>query len=77
MPGDGWNAWIEARYVLADLRFAVTRLELSPATKDDLGAAINRAAQELSMRQRRLEQSSPPQINSEVEMITLRSGSVA
>ena len=41
-------AWVEARYALADLLCAERRLTISPATKDQLRAAINRAAEEIT-----------------------------
>jgi hypothetical protein len=48
MPEDPWMAWVEARYALADLRWAEARLHISPATRDHLRAAINRAAVEIT-----------------------------
>ena len=41
-------AWVEARYALADLRWAEGRLNISPATRDQLRAVINRAAEEIT-----------------------------
>ena len=41
-------AWVEARYALADLRWAEGRLNISPATRDQLRAATNRAAEEIT-----------------------------
>ena len=48
MPQDPWMAWVEARYALADLWWAERRLNISPATRDQLRAAINRAADEIT-----------------------------
>jgi len=48
MPEDPWMAWVEARYALADLRWAEGRLNISPATRDQLRAVINRAAEEIT-----------------------------
>ena len=48
MPEDPWMAWVEARYALADLLFAERRLNISPPTRDQLRAAINRAAEEIT-----------------------------
>jgi hypothetical protein len=41
-------AWVEARYALADLLWAERRLTISPAARDQLRAAINRAAEEIT-----------------------------
>lgn len=41
-------AWVEARYALADLFWAEGRLTISPAARDQLRAAINRAAEEIT-----------------------------
>jgi hypothetical protein len=41
-------AWVEAKYALADLLWAERRLTISPATRDQLRAAINRAAEEIA-----------------------------
>ena len=41
-------AWVEARYALADLRWAEGRLDISLAARDQLQAAINRAAEEIT-----------------------------
>ena len=48
MPDDPWMAWVEARYALADLEWAEARLNISPAARDQLRAAINRAADEIT-----------------------------
>jgi hypothetical protein len=48
MPEDPWMAWVEARYALADLFWAEGRLTISPAARDQLRAAINRAAEEIT-----------------------------
>jgi hypothetical protein len=47
LPEDPWMAWVEARYALADLQWAEGRLNISPATRDQLRAATNRAAEEI------------------------------
>jgi hypothetical protein len=48
MPEDPWMAWVEARYALADLFWAEGRLTISQAARDQLRAAINRAAEEIT-----------------------------
>ena len=40
--------WVEARYALADLLWAERRLTISLATRDQLRAVINRAAEEIT-----------------------------
>ena len=54
MPEDPWMAWVEARYALADLRWAEGKLDVSPATREQLQAAINRAAEEIEAQLARL-----------------------
>jgi len=41
-------AWVEARYALADIFWAESRLTISLAARDQLQAAINRAAEEIT-----------------------------
>ena len=47
-PDDPWMAWVEAKYALADLRWAEARLAISPTTRGQLREAIERAAQEIA-----------------------------
>ena len=47
-------AWVEARYALADLFWAERRLTILPAARDQLRAAINRAAEEIEAQLARL-----------------------
>ena len=48
MPEDPWMAWVEARYALADLFWAERRLTILPAARDQLRAAMNCAAEEIT-----------------------------
>ena len=55
-------AWVEARYALADLFSAERRLTISSAARDQLQAAMNRAAEEITsqlnqLRETRLQRS--------------------
>jgi hypothetical protein len=56
-PEDPWMAWVEAKYALADLRWAEARLDLSPETRSQLRDAIDRAAQEIASQLTRLHES--------------------
>jgi hypothetical protein len=60
-PEDPWMAWVEAKYALADLRWAEARLDISPAASDQLREAIDRAAQEIASQLTRLRESSSQQ----------------
>jgi hypothetical protein len=62
IPEDPWTAWVEARYALADLRWAEGRLRISLETRDQLQAAINNAAREIAAQLTLLRQT-PPQQN--------------
>jgi hypothetical protein len=62
MPEDPWMAWVEARYALADVFSAERRLTISPSARDQLRAAVNRAAEEITsqlnqLRETRLQRS--------------------
>jgi hypothetical protein len=56
-PGDPWMAWVEARYALADIRWAEARLDISPTVRDRLREAIDRAEQEIASRLAQLRES--------------------
>ena len=58
---DPWMAWVEAKYALADLRWAEARLDISPTARDQLREAIDRAAQEIASQLTRLRESPPQQ----------------
>ena len=60
-------AWVEARYALADLLWAERRLTISPATKDQLRAAINRAAEEITSQLSELRETRSQQSDSLLE----------
>jgi hypothetical protein len=53
-PDDPWMAWVEAKYALADLRWAEARLDISPTARGQLREAIDRAAQEIASQLARL-----------------------
>jgi hypothetical protein len=60
-PEDPWMAWVEAKYALADLRWAESRLDISSMARAQLREAINRAAQEIATQLTRLRESSSQQ----------------
>jgi hypothetical protein len=47
-PEDPWMAWVEAKYALADLRWAAARLNISPTARGQLREAIDRATREVT-----------------------------
>jgi hypothetical protein len=53
-PEDPWMAWVEAKYALADLKWAEARLDISPTVRAQLREAIDRAAQEIASQLTRL-----------------------
>jgi hypothetical protein len=67
MPEDPWMAWVEARYALADLFWAEGRLTISPAARDQLRAAINRAAEEITSQLSELRETRSQQSDSLLE----------
>jgi hypothetical protein len=56
-PDDPWMAWVEAKYALADLRWAEARLAISLSARGQLREAIDRAAQEIASQLARLRES--------------------
>jgi hypothetical protein len=56
-PEDPWMAWVEAKYALADLRWAEARLAISLDARSQLREAIDRAAQEIASQLSRLRES--------------------
>jgi hypothetical protein len=60
-PEDPWTAWVEAKYALADLRWAEARLDISPMARGQLREAIDRAAQEIASQLAQLRENPPQQ----------------
>jgi hypothetical protein len=60
-PEHPWMAWVEAKYALADLRWAEARLDISPMARGQLREAIDRAAQEIASQLAQLRENPPQQ----------------
>jgi hypothetical protein len=60
-PEDPWMTWVEAKYAVADLRWAEGRLDISPTARALLREAIDRVAQEIASQLARLRESSSQQ----------------
>ena len=60
-------AWVEARYALADIFWAESRLTISLAARDQLQAAINRAAEEITAQLNQLRETRSQRNDTRVE----------